>query len=195
MEDRFGKRDISGHVLLFFLPDIEGLKKVTYFTFLDHCSQDIFMTACVIENDLKQFKKDYPNIRKIHCRNDNASCYAGASVVMVKREIAEKLDLDIAAIDFSEAQKRKDQCDRDGAVAKRAIKSYVNEGHNVLNAIQIKEALDNSSGSLRNSRASVISVEASKGNLEKSKIPNISRYHYFKPESTRTQSMGDSRYR
>ena len=103
---------------------------------------------------------------------------------MVKRETAEKLDLDITAIDFYEGQKGKDQCHRDGAVAKRAIKSYVNEGHNVLNAIQIKEALDNSSGSLRNSKASIISVDASKGNLEKAKIPNISRYHYFKPEST-----------
>ena len=49
---------------------------------------------------------------------------------------------------------------------------------------KMKEALDNSSGSLRNSKASVISVDASKGNLEKAKIPNISHYHYFKPEST-----------
>ena len=49
---------------------------------------------------------------------------------------------------------------------------------------KIKEALDNSSGSLRNSKASVISVDASKGNLEKAKIPNISHYHYCKPEST-----------
>ena len=40
----------------------------------------------------------------------------------MKLEIAEKLDLNVAAIDFSEAQKGKDQCDRDGAVAKRAIK-------------------------------------------------------------------------
>ena len=49
---------------------------------------------------------------------------------------------------------------------------------------RIKESLDNSSGSLRNSKASVISVDASEGNLEKAKIPNISHYHYFKPEST-----------
>ena len=49
---------------------------------------------------------------------------------------------------------------------------------------KIKEALDNSSGSLRNSKASVISVDASKGNLEKAKIPSISHCHYFKPEST-----------
>ena len=49
---------------------------------------------------------------------------------------------------------------------------------------KIKEALDNSSGSLRNNKASVISVDASEGNLEKAKIPNIGHYHNFKPEST-----------
>ena len=65
----------------------------------------------------------------------------------MNREIAEKLDFNITAIDFNEAQKGKYQCDRDGAMAKRAIKNYVNAGHNVLHAIQNKEALDNSSGS------------------------------------------------
>ena len=47
---------------------------------------------------------------------------------------------------------------------------------------KIKEALAHSSP--RNSKASVISVDASKGNLEKAKILNISHYHYFKEEGT-----------
>ena len=38
--------------------------------------------------------------------------------MMVKHEIAEKLGLKLTAVDFNEAQKGKDQCDRDGAVAK-----------------------------------------------------------------------------
>ena len=121
MEDWFSKWGISGHVHCFLMPNSEELKKATYFTFLDRCSQDIFTTAWVIENDFIQFKKDFPDVKKIHCRNDNASCYAGASAVMVKHEIAEKLSLKLTATDFNEAQKGKDQCDRDGAVAKRAI--------------------------------------------------------------------------
>ena len=125
MKDWFGKRDISGHAHCFLMPNSEGLKKATYFTFLDRYirSQDIFTTACVIENDFLQYKKDFPDFRNIHCRNDNASCYAGASAVMVKQEIAEKLGLKLTAVDFNEAQKGKDQCDRDGSVAKRAIRS------------------------------------------------------------------------
>ena len=111
----------------------------TYFTFLDRCSQHIFTTACVIENNFIQFKKDFPDVKTIHCRNDNASCYAGVSAVMVKHELAEKLGLKLRAVDFSEAQKGKDQCDRDGAVAKRAIRCYVNEGKDVSNAIDIKK--------------------------------------------------------
>ena len=103
---------------------------------------------------------------------------------MVKHEIAEKLCLKLTAVDFNEAQKGKDQCDRDGAVAKRAIRSCVNEGNDVLNAIDIKEALDKSVGSLRNSKTSVISVDASGGHMEKAKFQNISRYHFLKPEET-----------
>ena len=71
MEDWFGKQGISGHVHGFLTPNSEGLKKATYFTFLDHCSQDMF-TACIIENDFIQFKKDFPDVKKIHCCNDNA---------------------------------------------------------------------------------------------------------------------------
>ena len=52
MEDWCGKRGISGHVHCFLMPDIEGLKKVTYFTFLDHCSQDIF-TKMTLSNSKK----------------------------------------------------------------------------------------------------------------------------------------------
>ena len=67
--------------------------------------------------------------------------------------------------------------------SKIAIRSYVNE-RNVLNAIDIKEALGKSVGSLRNSKTSVIFVDASGGHMEKAKIQNISRYHYFKREET-----------
>ena len=119
---------------------------------MDRCSQDIFTTASVTENDFIQFKKDFPDVKKIHCRDDNASCYAGASAVMVKHEIAEELGLKLTAVNFNEAQKGNDQCDQDGAVA---IRSYVNEGNDVLNAIDIKTALDKSVGSLRNSKTSV----------------------------------------
>ena len=103
MEDWFGKWGISGHVNCFLMPNSEELKKATYFTFLDRCSQDIFTTAWVIENDFIQFKIDFPDVKKIHCRNDNAPCYACASAVIVKHEIAEKLSLKLTAVDFNEA--------------------------------------------------------------------------------------------
>ena len=53
-----------------------------------------------------------------------------------------------------------------------------------MNATDIKKALDKSVGSLRNSKTSVIYVDASGGDMEKGKIQTISRYHYFRPEET-----------
>ena len=86
-----------------------------------------------------------------------------------KFAICKEFGMKLTGIDFNEAQKGKDQCDRDGAVAKRAIRSYVSEGNDVISAVQVKEALDNSSGSLKNSKSSVINVETSKDPIEKAK--------------------------
>ena len=57
-------------------------------------------------------------------------------------EVCKEANLEISALDFKEAQKGKDQCDKDAAVGKRCIRSYVNNRKNVLNAEDIKEALD-----------------------------------------------------
>ena len=86
--------------------------------------------------------KDFPEIKSLYCRNDNATCYSGSSVLMAKREVCNRLGLKLMSLDFNEAQKGKDQCDRDGAVAKRCIRSFMNSRHDVLNAKDVKLALD-----------------------------------------------------
>ena len=91
--------------------------KATYFTFIDKCSQDMAASSCVFKNDLEQFHTDFPDVEFIHCRN-NAGCYSGASAILAKKEICDQVGMKLQSIDFNEAQKGKDQCDRDGAVAK-----------------------------------------------------------------------------
>ena len=86
-------------------------------------------TSSVFKHDLEQFNIDFTEIKSIHCRNDNAWCYSGPSAIMAKKEICESVGIKLESIDFNEAQKGKDQCDSDGAVAKRKIRTYVKEGH------------------------------------------------------------------
>ena len=182
MEDWFGKTGISGHVHSFIMRSGTAYRKATYFTFLDKCKQDVFTTQCIFEQNLKAFHEDFPHIKTIHCRNDNATCYSGASALFAKKEICEKIGLELSGLDFNEAQKGKDQCDRDGALAKNCIRTFVNNGNDVLKATDVKFAPDNSVGALNNSMSAVISVDSELGSMEKAKISDVSRYHYFDVE-------------
>ena len=185
MEEWFGKKGISGHVNFFFLRNNEQkFIKATYFTFIDKCSQDMAASSCVFKNDLEQFRADFPDVKFIHCRNDNAGCYSGASAIMAKREICDQVGIKLESIDFNEAQKGKDQCDRDGAVVKRKLRSYVNSGHDVIDAVNVKEAVDAPPGIVKNSKSCVIELDYNNIELEKVKIRDVSRYHYFKVEET-----------
>ena len=119
MENCFGKRGISGHVHSFIMKSGENFKKATYFTFVHKCSiQYGYTSTCLFDNDLRAFLENFPNIKSLYCQNDNTTCYSGAAVLMKKKEVCDKLGVKLKSLDFNEAQKGKDQCDRDGAVAK-----------------------------------------------------------------------------
>ena len=100
---------------------------------------------------------------------------------MAKVQVCKEANLEISASDFNEAQKGKDQCDRDAAVAKRCIPSYVNSGKDVLNAEDFNEALDSTPSTLPNTKTSVVKVMPNAGSIDKARIGNITRY-YFKVE-------------
>ena len=182
IENWFGKRGSSGHVHSFMMRSGYNYKKATDFTFIDKCSQNGYTSTCLFENDLKSFMKDFPDIKSLYCRNDNATCYSGAAVLIAKKGVRDKLGIKLESLDFNEAQKGKDQCDRDGAVAERCIQSFVSSGNDVLNAKDVKLALDCSIGSLSNNRSSVVTVSHANGSIGKAKIKDISQYHFFKVE-------------
>ena len=182
MENWFGKRGISGHVHGFIMREGTNHRKATYLTFIDKCSQDGYSSTCEFENDFKAFMKDFPHIKSLYCRNDNATCYSGSSVLMAKKEVCDKVGMKLLSLDFNEAQKGKDQCDRDGAIVKRCICSFVNSGNDVVNAKDVKLALDHSVGALCNSKSSVIEINQKTENMGAAKIKDISRYHFFEVE-------------
>jgi len=178
MDDWFGEKGISLHVdALFYMDTNNNLKKNTYFTVIDRCLQDMSSVLCVFEHVLDQIKADIPKLTNLYTRSDNAGCYSGTAIVLARRMICESVDIQLRRTDFSEPQRGKDQADRDIAVAKSCLKSYTNRGGNLLNAESVKQALDESFGSLPNCKTSVIAVEESKCLLPKMKIEGITKYH------------------
>jgi len=178
MDDWFGKKGLSLHVdVLFYMDNNQTLRKMTYFTAIDRCLQDMSSVLCVFEHVLDQIKQDLPNLTTLYTRSDNAGCYAGTAAIISRQIICDNADICLKRTDFSEPQRGKDQADRDIAVAKSCLKSYTNRGGNLISAESIKEALDESFGNLSGSKTSVISINESECVLPKIKIEGITKYH------------------
>lgn len=83
--------------------------------------------------------------------------------------------------DFSDPQSRKDVCDRRIASMKTHIRHWVNEGHDVTTAEEMKVALE-SHGGVRGCRFALTEIDKTKMNAEVSKIPGISflnNFHFY----------------
>jgi uncharacterized C2H2 Zn-finger protein len=185
MEEWFGKRGMSLHIDVLFVLDSDSqqIRKFTYFTIIEKCKQDMFAVACIFQHVISQIQNDFPHITELTCRSDNAGCYSGGAIIMARKEICNDRRIYLKGIEFSEPQCGKDQADRDSAVAKTCFRNYVNEGHDLISAANMKAALDQSLGGLRNSKTCVIEISADKGSLRKITIPNVSQIHSIKFEN------------
>lgn len=74
-------------------------------------------------------KTEHPEIEKVYFQ-ENAGCYHSASTVLA-----------CPSIEASTGVKEEGTADRTGATAKTRIRMYVNEGNDVTNAHQMKDAL------------------------------------------------------
>ena len=91
-------------------------------------------------------------------------------------------------MDYNEPQKGKDQCDREAALARNAIRKYVDEGNNLISANDIRKALCTSN--LINTKVPVVSFN--KGLFTGTKIDKISSYHSY--EISESNSITAWRY-
>ena len=148
MQDWFGKREVSKHVDCIFYEDEadKTMKKATYYTTVDQCTQDANAVLCVIDHVLNQIKSDFSLVKTIVDRNDNAGCYSSAVVIAGKAAIATKKGFKLIQTEFNKPQKGKDQCDRDVAVIKKHIKSYKNSGKDLTTAKDCFKALSHAGG-------------------------------------------------
>jgi hypothetical protein len=87
------------------------------------------------------------------------------------------LNQKVGRIDFSDPQGGKGPCDRKAATIKAHIRRYINEGHDVLTASDLRDAIL-SSGGVRCARVAL--VEGSLNALtEVAKLDGISTLHNF----------------
>ena len=179
-QDYFGKKGMSLAIDVFFMKgEAPGsLKKEVYFTVLERCDQNMASTLSVADHVLNKFSADYPYIKNLSIKSDNAGCYAGNSSAEVSYRICAEKGIKLLRYDYSEPQKGKDQADRESALVRRNIQAYVNSGHDVVCASDIKDAI--SYRGAVNGCVSIVSVNPSRSKVTASKIPNIKAYHSVK---------------
>ncbi|KAK2566251.1 hypothetical protein P5673_009723 [Acropora cervicornis] len=117
------------------------------------CVQDWFSVASVIEHALSLVNMENPQLR-----SDNAGCYHKTELLLSLKSLGDRHGVVIERYDVSDPQSGKDVCDRRIASIKTHIRRWVNEGHDVATAREMKVA-PQSHGGVRRCRFAVVEID------------------------------------
>ena len=154
----------------------------TYIHLFDECTQNWFAVASIIEHTLTTLKVANPNIQEAFLRSDNAGCYHCAYLILSLPSIGERAGIKIARYDFSDPQAGKDVCDRRIAAVKSHMRRYINEGHDIKSASDMKAAID-SYGGVKGCQAAVVKIQESSQTMKKHTMSGIQALNNFSFES------------
>ncbi|XP_069107183.1 uncharacterized protein [Argopecten irradians] len=171
--DWFGQKGINWHVTVCIYKDKEGnLKHRTLTHIMDSTKQDWFAVCSVLENALNSLKMQLP-LTEVYIRSDNAGCYHCAPLWLSLFGVSCRTGVKILQYDYSEAQSGKSYCDSKIAHMRGKIRVYAASGHNVISAMDMKEALDSGSGVV-GCQTAVVNVNNSAQTLTGHKMKGVS---------------------
>ena len=98
------------------------------------------------------------------------------------RDVAKRVGVTIHSYHYSEPQSGKDICDRILCPMKTSIRTYYNEGHDVLTAVDMRDAL--TQHPVKGTTVAVSVIDESKNTLSVNKIDQFSTFHNFTYESS-----------
>lgn len=145
--DWFAKRGIPWHITVAFTRSEANapLEKLTFVHLFQSCPQDSVAVTAILQDVIEMLKERRPQLQKVYCKQDNAGCYHCGSTVVGSR-LNSLSDVKVERFDFSDPQGGKGEADRQAATIKGHINVYLNEGHDVNNAAQMKEAIESNGG-------------------------------------------------
>ena len=175
-QDWFGKRGISWHISVVFRRKSGELQSQAFIHIVQSCSQDSTAVILMMQHVLKTLKTEYPEINWAYLRQDNAGCYHCANTVLACQTMEQSTGIKVARLDFSDPQGGKGAADRLAATCKCHIRIYLNEGHDVTTAEEMREALL-SHGGVEGVRVALLpSINQT---VELQKIPGINKLNNF----------------
>ena len=122
---------------MFLLKENGTVKKHTYFTIAYRSDQDIKDTLSLGDYVVKEFSKDFLDVKELYCKSNNAGCYHGNPYPVSIYKICKQNSITLERLEYNEPQKRKDHCDWHSDLARNALRRYVDEGNDVASAEDI----------------------------------------------------------
>lgn len=154
---------------------------ISYAHLFDQCTQDWYAVTSILEDLLKLLKAKNTALQRIHLRSDEAGCYHNSSLILAVRDVADRVGVSVESYHYSEPQSGKDVCNRILCPMKSSIRSYCNEGHDVLTAVDMRNAL--TQHPVKGTTAAVNVVNESK-TLSVNKIEQFGSFHNFQYEDS-----------
>ena len=181
--DWYGKRGLSWHISsVISRSQSDTFEVISYAHLFDQCTQDWFAVTSILEDLLKHLKLKNPLLQIVYLRSDEAGCYHNTSLIAAVNDVAKRAVIAVDSYHYSEPQSGKDICDRILCPMKSSIRTYCNEGHDVLNAVDMRDALIQHP--VRGTTAAVSVVNESKKTLSGNKIEHFSSFHNFRYEDS-----------
>ena len=177
--DWFGKRGISWHISVVYRRVLGELQYQSFIHVIQTCSQDTSADITIMQHVLHSIRNEYPNITKAFFRQDNAGCYHSSATLLACPAIEAATGVKVVGVDFSDPQGGKGAADSMAATAKNHMHMFINEGNDITNVQQMKEALLSYGGIEGVRVAAVEHLEGHDLTIEQPKIPEISRLNNF----------------
>ena len=174
-DEFYAKRGMTWHIPVLAFNENKRLKTLTLVHLIEETQQDSNCVLGIIDSVLSFINNNFENVL-VNIRSDNAGCYHSKDLICLLALFAKKHKVKVLSYHFSEPQLGKDICDRKISVLRRTIIQYINEGNNVTNIEQMKEALL-SNKQLKDVVVFTCKVNESLNFKQKANIPNISKYY------------------
>ena len=178
--DWFAKRGISWHISV-IVRKVQGtLQHQAFVHIVRNTSQDNTTIVEIMRHTLMELKRENPIISSAFMRQDNAGCYHNTMVLAACRWMKKVTGVKVERVDFSDPQGGKGACDRKAATIKAHVRRYLNEGHDILTADDLKEAMV-SHGGIRGVRVAVVDARELEDYPSPEKwegINSLNNFHY-----------------
>ncbi|KAK3700601.1 hypothetical protein QZH41_010510 [Actinostola sp. cb2023] len=173
----YGKKGMNWHISSSILKEGQKMQITSHAHLFNNCRQDWYAVLSILESLLVIIKTSHTSITKAYLRSDEAGCYHNSQLMASLQQLAKRHGIQIVRYDHSEPQYGKDVCDRILCPMKAAIRRYCNEGHDIVCAEDMHNALKQRP--VEGTTAAVCGIQEQNISLQINKIPNYSSLHSF----------------